>query len=465
MICGSPGMLRDLKHLLEDARLQGRQHLDARRLRHRARLRREVSQHGRTRRRSRRQAPARAAPACARRRRRPRATASCARRPRCSPSTATTAAASRRSRKAAKSYDRMIYYYFGSKEGLFIAVLEEHLPPHRRGRGRASSSTPTRPVESLTAVIRFVLGYYREEPRVRHAAQHREPAQGRHIAKSLRAREYSSRCDRDHRAAAATAASRRGCSARDVAARDLYLLIAATGYFYTSNRHTLTAFLGEPLETPEARGALGRLRDRDGAAHGRAPTRRRIHPTHGGNDMAEVAAGAKSGKVVIRNIGLLLSGDIDRPILDADTIVVERRADRRGRQGEGLRHSKARRPSIDAQAAPASRPGLIDSHVHPVFGDWTPRQSQLGWIDSHDERRRDDHDLGRRGAPARPAQGHRRPEGAGHHRAARLRQLPPRRRQGAGRRAGDREGHGRERLQGPGRGRRQACSARSAWAR
>jgi enamidase len=27
-------------------------------------------------------------------------------------------------------------------------------------------------------------------------------------------------------------------------------------------------------------------------------------------------------------------------------------------------------------------PGLIDSHVHPVFGDWTPRQNQMGWIDS-----------------------------------------------------------------------------------
>jgi enamidase len=27
-------------------------------------------------------------------------------------------------------------------------------------------------------------------------------------------------------------------------------------------------------------------------------------------------------------------------------------------------------------------PGLIDSHVHPVFGDWTPRQNQLGWIES-----------------------------------------------------------------------------------
>ena len=38
--------------------------------------------------------------------------------------------------------------------------------------------------------------------------------------------------------------------------------------------------------------------------------------------MAEAAATGRSGKVVIRNIGLLLSGDIDKPILDADTIVV-----------------------------------------------------------------------------------------------------------------------------------------------
>jgi len=36
---------------------------------------------------------------------------------------------------------------------------------------------------------------------------------------------------------------------------------------------------------------------------------------------------------------------------------------------------------IDAQGAVAV-PGLIDSHVHVVFGDWTPRQSVLGWIES-----------------------------------------------------------------------------------
>jgi enamidase len=36
---------------------------------------------------------------------------------------------------------------------------------------------------------------------------------------------------------------------------------------------------------------------------------------------------------------------------------------------------------IDARGT-ALAPGLIDSHCHPVFGDWTPRQNQLGWIES-----------------------------------------------------------------------------------
>ena len=35
-------------------------------------------------------------------------------------------------------------------------------------------------------------------------------------------------------------------------ARDVYLMIAAMGYFYLSNRYTLSAFLGEALEAPAA---------------------------------------------------------------------------------------------------------------------------------------------------------------------------------------------------------------------
>lgn len=96
--------------------------------------------------------------------------------------------------------------------------------------------------------------------------------------------------------------------------------------------------------------------------------------------MADIGTSEKSGKVVIRNIGLLLSGDIDQPILDADTIVIN----------DGLITAVGKfkdcdtedaRTTIDARQTCVA-PGLIDSHVHPVAGDWTPRQSQLNWIES-----------------------------------------------------------------------------------
>jgi len=87
-----------------------------------------------------------------------------------------------------------------------------------------------------------------------------------------------------------------------------------------------------------------------------------------------------SSKLVIRNIGLVLSGDLSHPILDADTVVViDGRITVVGREKdidtEGAAHL------IDANGT-ALAPGLIDSHVHPVAGDWTPRQNQIGWIDS-----------------------------------------------------------------------------------
>lgn len=96
--------------------------------------------------------------------------------------------------------------------------------------------------------------------------------------------------------------------------------------------------------------------------------------------MADAASVQKSGKVVIKNIGLLLSGDIDRPILDANTIVAQ----------DGLITAVGAYGDCDTDRADTVidarntcvAPGLIDSHVHPVFGDWTPRQNQLGWIDS-----------------------------------------------------------------------------------
>ena len=96
--------------------------------------------------------------------------------------------------------------------------------------------------------------------------------------------------------------------------------------------------------------------------------------------MAGPAEVERSGKVVIRNIGLLLSGDIDRPILEADTLVVQDGVITQVGRAADCDTSEPRR-LIDARGT-ALAPGLIDSHTHPVFGDWTPRQNQIGWIES-----------------------------------------------------------------------------------
>jgi enamidase len=96
--------------------------------------------------------------------------------------------------------------------------------------------------------------------------------------------------------------------------------------------------------------------------------------------MATTEIEAKSGKVVIKNIGLLLTGDIDKPLIDADTVVVnDGIIVAIGKESEcDTAHAKT---TIDMRKT-CLAPGLIDSHVHPVIGDWTPRQNQLGWIES-----------------------------------------------------------------------------------
>ena len=90
--------------------------------------------------------------------------------------------------------------------------------------------------------------------------------------------------------------------------------------------------------------------------------------------------GTPPSKLVIRNIGLLLSGDIGQPILDADTLVATNGKITAIGKSKDVDTSKAT-VTIDANGTALS-PGLIDSHVHPVAGDWTPRQNQIGWIDS-----------------------------------------------------------------------------------
>ena len=152
--------------------------------------------------------------------------------------------------KAAQSHDRMIYYYFGSKEGLFVAVLEEM---YRRFNEAESKLTldAEQPVEALTAVTRFMWHYYRQNPEFITLLNSENLLLGANIAKSPKAGQYSSPA-LDVLGRVLTRGAAQNLFRTDVAARDVYLMIAAMGYFYLSNRFTLSTFLGEDLETEKA---------------------------------------------------------------------------------------------------------------------------------------------------------------------------------------------------------------------
>jgi enamidase len=84
--------------------------------------------------------------------------------------------------------------------------------------------------------------------------------------------------------------------------------------------------------------------------------------------------------LVIRNIGTIVTGDLSHPKVEGDTIVV-----RKGLIDFVGQESKANTDDISTMIDAAGAtlvPGLCDNHVHPVIGDYTPRQRALDFIDS-----------------------------------------------------------------------------------
>ncbi len=86
-------------------------------------------------------------------------------------------------------------------------------------------------------------------------------------------------------------------------------------------------------------------------------------------------------KILIFNIGQIVSGELEAPLLQGDTVLVEggkiaavgKAADVNGLGVE---------VKVNANGMTLT-PGLIDPHVHPAVGDWTPRQKAIGWIEGY----------------------------------------------------------------------------------
>lgn len=83
-------------------------------------------------------------------------------------------------------------------------------------------------------------------------------------------------------------------------------------------------------------------------------------------------------RLAIVNLSGVVTGRLGEGKLEADSLLVEE--GRIAAIGDG--DSSDADAVLDAAGALAC-PGLIDSHVHVVFGDWTPRQHALGWLESY----------------------------------------------------------------------------------
>jgi AcrR family transcriptional regulator len=145
--------------------------------------------------------------------------------------------------RTGRSSDRMIYYYFGSKEALYIEVLEGVYTELGAAESRLMLDE-SRPVDALRTLIAFTWDYYLAHPEF-VALLSNEPAAAPHheVADGQAAVAAGPRRSRPRPRRGA----RQGVFRADLDVRRVYLTLAALGYFYLSNRYTLSSFLGSDL--------------------------------------------------------------------------------------------------------------------------------------------------------------------------------------------------------------------------
>lgn len=143
---------------------------------------------------------------------------------------------------------RMIYYYFGSKEGLYQAVLEE---AYREMRASEAALDLDRyePVEALRRLVGFTFDHHHEhEPYIR-LVMNENIQRGRHLARSERIRGMNvpaiEAVERLYRRGVEAGVFRPGLEPID-----LHASISALCFFNTSNRHTFGQIFGYDFFSP-----------------------------------------------------------------------------------------------------------------------------------------------------------------------------------------------------------------------
>ena len=145
---------------------------------------------------------------------------------------------------------RMLYYYFGSKEALFLAALEESYA-HIRNAERQLDLEHRDPREALKRLVEFTWRYYLEHPEFMTFLNSENLHKGRHVQRSKRVRQLHSPLVETLRAILRRG-EREGFFRPGVDPVQLYISIAGEGYFYLSNRYTLSRIFDRDLMAPRA---------------------------------------------------------------------------------------------------------------------------------------------------------------------------------------------------------------------
>ncbi len=156
--------------------------------------------------------------------------------------------------RRAETNERMLYYYFGSKEQLFTAVLEYAFGALTDAE-RALDLSGIAPVEAMTRLAHFVWDYYRDHPDLLRLLNNENLHEARYLHKSTHIHEMISPIVATL-AAILERGQRAGLFRANVDPLRLYVVLSGLGYYVVSNRFTLEATLGRDFSTSTERGEI-----------------------------------------------------------------------------------------------------------------------------------------------------------------------------------------------------------------
>jgi len=149
----------------------------------------------------------------------------------------------------AKANKRMIYHYFGSKEELFTAVVEEAYSDIRAAERKLRLDT-LEPEDAIDRLVEFTWSYYLKNPEFLTLVNSENLHKGRHLKRSRLIRQISSTFGEMVQSIIDRGVEK-GVFRHDVNAMQLNITIAAIGYYYLTNRFTGSVVYDRDLMDPK----------------------------------------------------------------------------------------------------------------------------------------------------------------------------------------------------------------------